>query len=113
MFDLQRQAKYEPQRLAAEIVDADELEVRQVLLHQIDRRSPIRPPPQMTIVDFVVGLGKLAGFKPSKRQAVPGTAILWKATKKLMISIQAINSYKAIMQIDVNEDDQNTFSSVG
>ena len=113
VFDRQRQAKYQPQRLAAEIVDADEPEVRQVLLHQIDRRSPIRPPPQMTILDFVVGLGKLAGFKPSKRQAVPGTAILWKATKKLMISIQAINSYKAIMQIDVNKDDQNTFSSVG
>ena len=84
-----------------------------MLLHQIDRRSPIRPPPQMTNLDFVIGLGNLAGFKPSKRQAVPGTAILWKATKKLMISIQAINSYKAIMQIDVNEDDQNTFSSVG
>lgn len=110
VFDLQRVAKKEPDRLAAEVVEPDELEVCQLLLHEVDRRCPIRPPPELTILDYVVGLGRIAGFSPTRRQPVPGTKKLWQATTTLMISIQAINYYKATLHDDAN-DGQNTVSS--
>ena len=111
VFDLQRMAKAEPDRLASEVVEADELEVRQLLLHEVDRRCPIRPPPDLTVLDYVVGLGRIAGFSPTKRQPIPGTKKLWQATVKLMTSIQAINYYKATLQNEADSN-QRTVSSV-
>ncbi len=93
-LDLQRAAKAQPQRRAEEVAQPDELAVGQ-LLHQLDRRCPIRPPPGLTVREYVVGLGKIAGFSPTRRQPIPGTEKIWQATAKLMISIQAINSCKA------------------
>ncbi len=105
VFDLQRVAKAEHERLASEVVEADELELRQLLLHEVvDRHCPIRPPPHLTILDYVVGLGRIAGFSPTIRQPLPGTKKIWQAKVKLMISIQAINYYKATLQ---NEADSN------
>ncbi len=95
VLDLQRTAKAQPQRRAEEVAEPDELAVCQLLLHQLDRRCPIRPPPGLTVREYVVGLGKIAGFSPTRRQPIPGTKKIWQATTKLMISIQAINSCKA------------------
>ncbi len=72
VFDLQRMAKAEPDRLASEVVEPDELEVCQQLLHEVDRCCPIRSPPDLTILDYVVGLGRIAGFSPTKRQPAAG-----------------------------------------
>ncbi len=113
VFDLQRLAKCEPDRPAAGAVPADELEARQVMLYEIDRHSPPRAPPDLTVREYVVGLGRAVGFRPTRRQPVPGTKILWRATQKLMHTVQAINSYKARERQKTENDSQNALSSVG
>ncbi len=94
VFDLQRRAKHEGDRLACEIVGAEEIEVSQMLLHSQDMKLPLRAPPDLTIRDYVVGLGKLAGFNPRKNQKIPGTKLLWKGTVKLYAAIVGIRAYK-------------------
>ena len=70
-LDLQRLAKHEPDRLASEIMEADEIAVQRILLHDIDPRRKVRPPPDLTIRQYVVDLARIAGFRPTKRQPVP------------------------------------------
>ena len=97
VFDLHRMAKYVPNLRAAEVIEAEEFEVLEVLLFHIGRR-PIRPPLEMTILEYTVDLGRILGFRPPKRQPMPGTKILWMAIKKQMESIQTIKAYKAMQQ---------------
>ena len=94
VFDLHRMAKYEPNLRAAEVIEAEEFKVLEVLLFHIGRRL-IRPPPEMTILEYTVDLGRISGFRPTNRQPMPGTKILWMARKKQMESIQTINAYNA------------------
>ena len=102
VFDLHRMAKYEPDRPADEIMDIDEIKLQHVLLHNIDVRYDIRPPPDLTIRQFVVNLARIAGFTPTKRQPVPGTKKLWQATVSLMY---AVKTYEAMKQGGlVNQD---------
>ncbi len=94
VFYLHRMAKYEPNLRAAEVIEAEEFKVLEVLLFQIDHRL-IRPPPEMTILEYTVDLGRISGYRPTKRQPMPGTKILWMARKKQMESIQTIKAYNA------------------
>ncbi len=111
VFDLQRVAKHEPQLPADEVVEPEEVEVLYVLLHDINpKRHDIRPPPKLSIGQYVVDKGRIAGFRPTRRQPTPGTKILWRANVKLMTSIQAINAFKSLQQAR-NNDDQYSVSS--
>ena len=94
VFDLHQMAKYEPNLRAAEVIEAEEFKVLEVLLFQIGRRL-IRPPPEMTILEYTVDLGRISGYRSMKRQPMPGTKILWMARKKQMESIQTIKAYNA------------------
>ena len=108
VFDLQRLAKYEPERLASEFFDATEIRLLRVLLHRVKSSYDIRPPPKQSIADFTVDLGRIAGFTPRKSQPIPGTKILWIAMKKLM---EAVNTYTALQMVGMINDDVQ--SSVG
>ncbi len=108
VFDLQRLAKYERERLASEFFDTTELRLLRVLLHRVKSSYDIRPPPKQSIADFTVDLGRIAGFIPRKNQPIPGTKILWLAMKKLM---EAVNTYTALQMIGMINDD--VLSSVG
>jgi len=81
-------------RLAHELLEPAEMELVQMMVHKLRRGEPIRPPPNQTMAEFIVNLGRLGGFRPSKRQPLPDTAILWKAMKRLMIVKHAINDHK-------------------
>jgi len=94
VFNLQRIARHKPNWLASDLVDADELAIMQMTVHEIQRDQPIRPSPAQTAVEFMVNLGRIAGFQPTKRQPLPGTKILWRAHTRLMIMTQAIRDYK-------------------
>ncbi len=95
VLDLQRVARREPDRLASELFDPDELAIVQMKTHRLGRRSqPIRPPPDLTAAQFTVNLGRLAGFRPAKKQPLPGTLILWNASKRLMAAKQTIEEHK-------------------
>ncbi len=107
VFRLQRLAKDQPDRLAAEFMDADQIQVLRVLLHHQHRNFTTRPPPELSILQYVVDLARLAGFRPSKKQPLPGTKKLWQAETQLMISVQA---YEAMREM--NLIDQDIWSSM-
>ncbi len=67
VLDLERMAKYEPDRLASDTIGEDEINIQRVLLHHIHCRYDIRPPPGLTIRHYVVDMGRLAGFSPTKK----------------------------------------------
>ena len=99
VFDLQRVAKHEPQLPADEVVEPEETEVLYALLHNIDpKRHSIRPPPDLRILEYVVDKGRLAGFRPTSRQPIPGTKILWRAHVKLKTSIQAFDAFRSMQR---------------
>lgn len=108
VFDLQRMAKCQPHRLACEVMSEDQIRVQYVLLHHLNQRChPIRPPPHLTVRQLVVDLGRLAGFRPSRKQPVPGTKKLWQAAQNLMDSM---TMFEALQQGDYIN--QNAWSSV-
>ncbi len=113
VFDLQRVAKREPDRLASELFDPDELAIVQMKAHKLSRHSqPIRPPPDQTAARFIVNLGRLAGFRPSKKQPLPGTLMLWNASKRLMSAKQAIEEHNEFWNAETSSY-QSPVSSVG
>ena len=93
VLDLQRLAKNEPDRPAISIIDEVEIKVQRVLLHHIDHRVEICPPPDLTIRQYVVDVGRLAGFSPTKKQPVPGTKKIWQGDKELK---NAVRTYEAM-----------------
>lgn len=95
-FDLHRIAKHEPQRPSDEVIEPEEFHALYVMLHDINpKRHGLRPPPGQVMEDYIVDLGRVAGFRPTRRQPLPGMVIVWRATAKLMTAIQVIKAYKA------------------
>ena len=74
VFELQRYAREEPETPAREVLSETEMEVIENLV-QFRRVLPPaqreRPPPE-EIRGWVVRLARLAGFRPWKRQPLPG-----------------------------------------
>ena len=85
VFDLTRLACERPEAPAADSFTEVEREVLNAVLN-VERILPAslrdRPPPP-AIRETVVNLARLAGFVPSKRQPLPGDAILWNVWKVL------------------------------
>ena len=48
----------------------------------------------MTVREHQIAVGKLAEFRPTKRQPVPGTKLTWIGTKILMIAMQTVRALK-------------------
>lgn len=62
-------AKASPERKAGEVFEPVHIQILQAMT-----RKQIK-----TVVDFVVALGSLAGFKPTKKQPLAGEKLLWQA----------------------------------
>ena len=59
VFDLQRLAKYERNRLASEFFDATEIRLLRVLLHSVKSSYDIRPPPNRASLTLQLAWAKL------------------------------------------------------
>ena len=74
---LQRMARDRPDAPAAEIADHDEIAVLYLDLAERGMVKSRAPPENLDVRTFVVDIGRLAGFIPSKRQPLPGTIKIW------------------------------------
>ena len=63
--------------LASRVADPEEIEICQILLRGLYRTRPSPPPPELTVREQAVQVGKLAGFLPTRRQPLPGTRLPW------------------------------------
>ena len=71
VFNFQRMARDRPDAPASEVA---------VLYLDLAERGMVRsraPPENLDVGTFVVDVGRLAGFIPSKRQPLPGTIKIW------------------------------------
>ena len=95
VFDFQRMARDRPDAPAAEVVDEDEIAV---LYLDLAERGMVRASPEnLDVRTFVVDVGRLAGFIPSKRQPLPGT--IWQGYGYAYVQI-----YKALRNNDMLKD---------
>ena len=92
MFDLQRLAKYEPDRLASEFFDATEIRLLRVLLHRVKSSYDIRPPSKQSIAEFTVGLGHNCRIHPTEKSTNTGYENLMDNNEKVNGSRQHIHS---------------------
>ena len=94
VWDLSLLARERPDDPASRHVARDDIEALCILASHHGFKVP-RGPPDMTIADFVVLTGGLAGFHPSKRQPLPGTQKLWEGVRFLSQSVIAIQAMRA------------------
>ncbi|MCY4357174.1 MAG: hypothetical protein OXD01_06590 [Gammaproteobacteria bacterium] len=78
---------------AKQVIDPEEIATCQIL-HERDPMLPSKPPPDLTVREHQIAVGKLAGFRPTKRQSVPGTKLTWIGTKILMVAMQTVRAFK-------------------
>ena len=101
IFDLQRLARVEPARPAAEVLEPTDLQCLRVWLA---RHPELRPPRErgdplpQGIGGVVVLVARLAGFIPSKRQPLPGNEIVWRGYKKLRMLAQGMEALLAYQE---------------
>ena len=89
VFELQRYAREEPQQPAREVLSEVEMEVIEDLVQYRRVLPPAqreRPPPE-DIRGWVVRLARIVGFRPWKRQPLPGNQVLSKAWKIVQIGV--------------------------
>ena len=67
-----------------------------VLYVWLKHRRVIRAPPETPpdIRTFVVDLARLAGFRPSKRQPLPGTEKIWPAWRSYKEGLDTVNAWE-------------------
>ena len=75
----QRMARNRPDAPAAEVAD----EIAVLYLDLAERGKSRAPPENLDVRTFVVDVGRLAGFIPSKRQPLPGTIKIWRGYGRL------------------------------
>ena len=91
VWDLSLLARERPDDPASLHVAAASIRALRVMASHHGFRVP-RGPPEMTVSRFVTLAGGLAGFHPSKRQPLPGTAKLWEGLRILMVAVTAIQA---------------------
>ena len=93
VMDLERRARDTPDMPALKMFSEHEIKVLYVWLkHRRVIRAPLETPPD--IRTFVVDLARLAGFRPSKRQPLPGTEKIWQAWKSYKEGLDAVNAWE-------------------
>ena len=81
VFSLERYARDEPDTPAAEVLSEGEREVIRIVV----RAERLLPPAERErpfpadIRSWVMLLGRMAGWRPSKRRPLPGNEVLWRA----------------------------------
>ena len=110
LCELERLARDDSQRSAADVMTEEEIHMLYfvaLLYYEIIKVQPAsRAPPD--IRTFVVDLGRLAGFRPSKRQPLPGTKKTWQAMARLKSHTKA---FLALREFESTKN--STESSVG
>ena len=81
VFDITRLARERPEAPAAESFSPLEIALLHKLLNAEHILSPTLSdqPPSADIQTTVVNLARVPGFRPTKRQQLPGEAVVWKA----------------------------------
>ena len=93
VMDLERRARDTPDMPALIMFSEHEINVLYVWLkHRRVIRAPPETPPD--IRTFVVDLARLAGFRPSKRQPLPGTEKIWQAWRSYKEGLDAVNAWE-------------------
>ena len=92
VWDLTWLARDRPDEPAADYVQQDEITVLFAVAKRLNVRVP-RGPPEPDIKTFVILTAGLAGFRPTKRQPMPGTKKLWQG---LMTLSPAVLGYQAM-----------------
>ena len=90
-------ARNRPDAPAAEVADEDEI----VVLYLAERGMVRAPPENLDVRTFVVDVGRLAGFIPSRRQPLPGTVKIWQGYGYLKAYVQI---YQALRNNDMLKD---------
>ena len=89
VFSLARQARDAPETPAEDLLSGDE---REMIGAFIERRQ-LRPPAERgkpfgtDIRSWVVLLARMVGWRPSKRQPLPGNEVLWRAYVRLQTMV--------------------------
>ena len=93
VMDLERRARDTPLMPALEMFSEHEIKVLYVWLqHRRIIRAPPDGPPD--IRTFVIDLARLAGFRPSNRQPLPGTEKIWQAWRTYKEGLDAVNAWE-------------------
>ena len=97
VFHLDRYARDAPDTPADEVLSADERQVigavvqAEDLLPPADRGRPIPP----DIRSWIAVLARMAGWRPSKRQPLPGCEVLWRACVQLRMMVRLLQAARA------------------
>ena len=87
VFSLQRLAREAPATPAATVLEPDET----ACLHDLLATEQLLPPqergrpPAQDIRSVTIGIARLVGFQPSKRQPLPGPTLLWRGYQDLRL----------------------------
>ena len=97
VFHLDRYARDAPDTPADEVLSADERQVigavaqAEGLLPPAERGKPIPPDAR----SWVVVLARMVGWRPSKRQPLPGNEVLWRACVQLQMMVRVLQAARA------------------
>ncbi len=96
VHELSRLAREAPDTPAAEIVRPVEIQALDLILTACrmpcvgDRASAARGPP--TVYDYVLAMGRIVGFRPSKRQPLPGPLKCFKGDDRIQFTVALIEN---------------------
>ena len=107
VFDLARSAREHPEQPSSAVASQDEIDTLRLLLEEIGAPWARSPPGQNPDTrTFVIGLGRIVGFQPSRRQPLPGVQKVWEGNKMLKLVCRGF-------QLAKNKTPPTTGSSVG
>ena len=108
VWDLTHLARTRPDDPAIWHVTVDTIETLRALAAHDGFNVARGPPNTMTIARFVVLTAGLAGFHPSKRQPLPGTAKLWEGVRFLYQGVKAIQAMKGWEENKTEEENRDS-----
>ncbi len=93
VMDLERRARDTPSMPALKMFSQHEIKV---LYAWLKHRRVIPAPPEEppNIRTFVIDLARLGGFRPSKRQPLPGTEKIWQARRSYKEGLDAVDAWE-------------------
>ena len=107
VWDLTHLARKRPDDPATLHVTVDTIETLRALAARDGFNVARGPPNTMTIARFVVLTAGPAGFHPSKRQPLPGTAKLWEGVRFLYQGVKTIQAMKGWEENKTEEENRD------